>query len=119
MLASRQYQQSAYAGFVFCLQIEWGYVSRVTQDIAHHFASLVTALRQKFLPALLDVPVGFISAELCELLGHSVKTGGIGVHNPVSTAGAAFEVSRNASEVLVGSLLSGRGFRCGPHMQGR
>ncbi|KAL7534276.1 hypothetical protein ACHAWF_004776, partial [Thalassiosira exigua] len=95
----RQYPQSAYAGFAFCLQMEWGYVSRVTQDIAHHFAPLETAIRQKFLPALLDVPVGFIGAELRELLGHSVKTGGIGVRNPVSTAGAAFEVSRNASEV--------------------
>ncbi|KAL7525577.1 hypothetical protein ACHAWF_001424 [Thalassiosira exigua] len=95
--------------------MEWGYDLCVTQDIVHHFAPLETTIRQKFLPALLDIPVSFIDVELCELLGHSVKTGSIGIRNPVSTAGAAFEVSRNASLVLVDLLLTGRDFCCGMH----
>ncbi|KAL7542567.1 hypothetical protein ACHAWF_007199, partial [Thalassiosira exigua] len=88
-------RSSAYAGFVFCLQMVWGYVSRVSQHIAHHSAPLEMVIRQRFLPALLDVLVGFIGTELSKFLGHSIKTGGIGVCNPVSTAGAAFEVSRD------------------------
>ena len=87
----------------------------MTQDIARYFEPLEKAIRQKFLPALLDVPTDFIGGEFRELLGHSVRTGGIGVRNPVTTAGAAFRTSREASRLLVDSLLGKCDFRCWRH----
>ncbi|KAL7536223.1 hypothetical protein ACHAWF_005401 [Thalassiosira exigua] len=64
-----QYPQSAYAGFVFCIQSEWQYVSRVMQDIAQH-CPLLWAYgegNQAEIPARpLDAPTYIIGREFCE-----------------------------------------------------
>ncbi|KAL7534536.1 hypothetical protein ACHAWF_004864 [Thalassiosira exigua] len=88
-----------------CLQNEWQYVSRVTQDIVHYFAPLEEAIRLKFLPALLDVPPGYIGSELRQKLSQSVQNGGIGVTNLVSTTATTFATSPKASKCLVNTLL--------------
>ena len=48
-----KFPQAAYTGFVFCLQNEWQYVSRVTSNIiAAFFEPLEKAIRLKFIGAL-------------------------------------------------------------------
>ncbi|KAL7526310.1 hypothetical protein ACHAWF_001721 [Thalassiosira exigua] len=110
-----QYPQSESAGFVFCLKPEWQFISRVTQDSANYFPPLEDATRKKFLPALFDVSTDFIGGEFHELLGHSIRTGRIGIHNPVTMAGAAFQSLCEASPMLVHSLLGKCKFRCYRH----
>ncbi|KAL7524333.1 hypothetical protein ACHAWF_000906, partial [Thalassiosira exigua] len=62
-----------------CLQMEWQYLSRVTEGTAHLFEPLERSIRQEFLPALLDVPPEHIGGEFRETLAMSVRNGGIGV----------------------------------------
>ena len=109
------YPQSAYAGFCFSLQMEWQYLSRVTEGTAHLFEPLERSIRQEFLPALLDVPPEHIGGEFRETLAMSVRNGGIGVRNPIATADAAFETSRSASEFLVDTLLERKLFHPDDH----
>ncbi|KAL7545615.1 hypothetical protein ACHAWF_008967 [Thalassiosira exigua] len=85
--------QSAYAGFHFSLQMMWQYVSCITQGIVHYFEPLEEAIRLKFLPALLDVPPGYIGGEFRKMLSQSVRNDDIEVTNPVSTAASSFTTS--------------------------
>ena len=50
-----QYPQTAYAGFVFCLQAEWQYVSRVVPDTAAFFQPLEVCMWKYFCPALIGM----------------------------------------------------------------
>ena len=50
------YPQTAYAGFIFCLQNEWQYVQQVIADTAPFFSPLEAAICTSFLPALLGIP---------------------------------------------------------------
>ena len=100
-----QYPQSAYAGFCFSLQMEWGYLSRVEPGIAPLLEPIETAIREELLPALFDVPADKIGGEFRETLGLSVRNGGIGVRNPIATADRAYSTSRAASSFVVATLL--------------
>ncbi|KAL7544747.1 hypothetical protein ACHAWF_008103, partial [Thalassiosira exigua] len=90
------FANSAYAGFCFTLQMEWQYLSRVTEGIAHLFEPLERSIRQELLPALFDVPTDYIGGEFRETLAVSVWNGGIGVMNPIATAAKAFDTSQRA-----------------------
>ena len=62
-------------------------------------------LREAFFPALF---VGEeFSADLREILGHSMKHGGLGIPDPRLSSELAYNTSKSASEVLVGSLIGG------------
>ena len=63
------------------------------------------ALRDDFLPAIFGGEE--VSADLREILGHSVKCGGLGIPNPRLSAERAYSTSKAASKVLIGSLLGG------------
>ena len=63
-----------------------------------------TDIREGFLPALFRVEE--IDDDLRALLSNGVKTGGISVRNPVTTAAQLLENSVNATEVLVEVMLS-------------
>ena len=62
-------------------------------------------LREASFPALFGGEE--VSANLREILGHSVKHGGLGITDPWISEGCAYTTSKAASEVLVGSLLGG------------
>ena len=62
-------------------------------------------LREAFFPALFGGEE--VSADLREILGHSVKRRGLGILKPRLLAEHAYNTSKSASEVLVGSLLGG------------
>ena len=62
-------------------------------------------LREKFFPALFGGEE--INADFREILGHSVKHGGLGIPDPQQSAESAYNTSKAASRELVGSLLAG------------
>ena len=62
-------------------------------------------LREAFFPALFGGEE--VSADLREILGHSVKCGGLGIPYPQLLAERAYNTSKASTEVLVGSLLGG------------
>ena len=105
---ARRYPQAVHAAVTISLQNEWQYVQRVVPDSAPFFSPLERAIRNNLLPPLLGVDRGDIDAEFRELLGQSVKGGGIGIRNPVDTAQFLFEMSNRAAEHLIDSLVDER-----------
>ena len=63
------------------------------------------SLRDAFLPALFGGEE--VSTNLREILVHSVKRGGLGIPDPRILAERSYNTSKEASEVLVVSLLGG------------
>ncbi|KAL7543292.1 hypothetical protein ACHAXR_013157 [Thalassiosira sp. AJA248-18] len=106
---ARRFPQTVYCGFTFCLQNEWQYVQRVVADTAPFFAPLERAIRNDFIPALLDIPRCGVTAEFRALLTHGVKKGGLALRNPVDTASYVHEASKSATSHLTDSLIP----RCG------
>ena len=50
----------------------------------------------KLIPAVLQQPPGWASDDLCTLLSHGVKFGGMNIRNPVEGADHLFEASEAA-----------------------
>jgi hypothetical protein len=97
--------QAVYIGFVKCKQAEWQYLQRVVEDIARLFEPLEEAIRFRLIPALLGLQPGELSSDNRQLLSHSVKTGGLGIQNPMDTAPRVHVVSLAATEHLTASLV--------------
>ena len=62
-------------------------------------------IRKAFFPEIFGG--GEVRVYLREILGHSVKCGGLGILYPQLSEERLYNTSRAASEVLVGSLLGG------------
>ena len=62
-------------------------------------------LREASFPALFGGEE--VSTDLREILGYSVKCGGLGIPDPHMLAERAYTTPKSSSEVLVGSLLGG------------
>ena len=62
-------------------------------------------VREAFFPALFGRLE--VNTDLREILGHSVKRGGLFIIDPCLLAEGAYNTSKEAREVLVGSLLGG------------
>ena len=63
------------------------------------------AIREAFLPALFGGEE--VSADIREILGHSMKRGGLGIPDPRLLAEHVYITYKESSEVLIGSLLGG------------
>ena len=98
---SRKYPQSAYHGFATSLQAEWQYLCRCVPGVGRHFAPVEAAIKTLLIPALLELPVDHVQAELRTLLSHGVKAGGTTLRNPEEGANRLFEASKEASGILV------------------
>ena len=61
------------------------------------------------IPALLEVLPGAVTDKLRTLLSHGMKAGGMNLRNPVTGADRLFHASKEASEVLITSLLDNAG----------
>jgi hypothetical protein len=97
--------QAIYIGFVKCKQAEWQYLQRVVENTAPFFEPLEEAIRYRLIPALLGLPTGELSSDTCQLLSHSVKTGGLGIQNRMDTAPRVHSVSLDATRHLTASLV--------------
>ena len=87
------------------LQIEWQYLQSTVPGVGSLMGPIEDYLREAFFPELFRG--GEVSTNLREILGHNVKRGGLGIPDPRLSAERAYNTSKAASEVLVGSLLGG------------
>ena len=74
-------------------------------DTAHLFEPLEEAIRMQLIPALLGLQPDELSSDQRQLLSHSVKTGGMGIQNPLDTAPRVHQVSLAATKHLTTSLV--------------
>ena len=73
---ARKFPQSAYHGFATLLQAEWQYLCRCVPGVGRHLSPVEEAIKTLLIPALLELPVDHVQAELRTLLSHGVKAGG-------------------------------------------
>ena len=102
---AKRYLQSTYTGLGMLINIEWQYLQRTVPEVGSLMGPLEDALREAFFPAILGGEE--VSADLREILGHSMKHGGLGIPPPWLPEKSAYSTPKSASEVLVGSLLRG------------
>ena len=57
------------------LQAEWQYFCRCVPGVGRHLAPVEDAIKTLLIPALLELPVDHVQAELRTLLSHGVKAG--------------------------------------------
>eukprot|EP00956_Cyclotella_meneghiniana_P042116 scaffold248361_cov42-Cyclotella_meneghiniana.AAC.1 len=112
---AKRFPQAAFAGMAMSLQHEWQFVARTVPDIGHLFEPIERAIRKFFLPNLLGVDS--IDANMRELLSFGVKQAGLGIRNPVESAEALYDTSKNACEKLVEAIVSGRELCLAEHKQ--
>jgi hypothetical protein len=103
--AAVNHPQAVFIGYVKCKQAEWQYLQRVVDNIAHLFEPLEEVIRTCLLPALLGIQPNELSSDDRQLLSHSVKTGGLGIQNPLDTAPRVHQVSVAATKHLTASLV--------------
>ena len=104
---AERYHQTAYTGFTFCLQNESQYIQRVVTVTAPFFSPLEAEICTNFLPALLGIPSSTeIDGEYCQLLTHSIRLGGLAMHNPAGTAPSVHRALLVATRHLLASLLN-------------
>ena len=102
---ARRHPQSAYAGLGMSLKIEWQYLQWNVPGVGTLIGPIEEALREKFFPSLFGGEE--ITADFREILGHSVKHGGLGIPDPRLSEDSAYNTSKAASGELVDSLLGG------------
>ncbi len=87
-------------------------------DTAPFFLPLKAAIRTSFFPALLGIPSTEINGKYRQLLTHSVKLGGLAIHNPVDAAPSVHMALIAATHHLTASLVDAQiRFDLGTHRQ--
>ena len=90
-----QHPQSAYASLGMSLQLEWQYLQSTVPGVGTLMSPIEEALREKFFPALFGGDE--INANFWEILGHSIKHGGLGIPDPFLSAESTYNTSKAAS----------------------
>ena len=85
------------------LQLKCQYLQRTVPGVGSLMGPIEDSLIEAFLPALFGGEE--VSANLREILGHSVKHRGRSIPDPWLLAKCAYSTSKVASEILVGFLL--------------
>ena len=65
---------------VMSLELEWQYLQRTIPGVGTMIGLIEEALREKFFPGLFGG--GEINADFRQILGHSVKYGGLSIPDP-------------------------------------
>ena len=74
------------------------------------------ALQTHFLPALFGGPSHYpTNPEFCTLLSQKVKNASLGINNPVSLATHHYNASKQATQILVQSMVQSKPFKLDPH----
>ena len=87
------------------MQLEWNYLKRTVPGVGTLIGPIEEALREKSFPAIFGEEE--INANFWQILGHSVKHGGLGIPDPRLSAESVYNTSKAASRELVDSLLGG------------
>ena len=77
---TNRYPQSAYAGLGMLIQLKWQYIQWTVPGVGSLMGPIEDALREAFFPALFGGEE--VSADLREILSHSMKRGGLGNLDP-------------------------------------
>ena len=72
-------------------------------------------IQRKFLLSLIGIPTKEMDEDYCNLLTHSVKTGGLAIRNPTETSDYNLETSKSITRYLVDSLVDGIPFNPNAH----
>jgi hypothetical protein len=112
-IASR-FPQTAYAGLVSSLQAKWQYICHIVPGAEHYLDPIKMAVREKFIPALLQVSDP-VDDTFCQLLSHGVKLGGLALRNPVTSAPCLHQSSVDVCNILINTLHDGGGLNAGAH----
>ena len=102
---SQQYPQPAYASLGILLQLKGQYLQRAVPVVGTLMGRIEEALREKFFPALFGGKE--INTNFRQILGHSVKHGGLVITDPHLSAEILYSTSTASSGELVDSLLGG------------
>ena len=81
------------------LQLKWKYLQRTVPGVRTLMGPIEEALREKFFPALFGGEE--INVEFRQILGHSVKHGGLGIPDPRFSEESAYNNSKADSGELV------------------
>jgi hypothetical protein len=93
-------------GFTSSLQSEWQYLSRAVPGVEVHLGPVEEAIRDVFIPALLECSAEDVrgNSDFRQLLSHGCKQGGLNIRNPVASAPRMRQSSVEGGKVLVKSL---------------
>ena len=100
------FPQTAYAGLTKSLQSEWQYLQRVVSGLRESFGLVMAALRDKFLPALLQVDAETVT-KFRPLWALPPKKGRLGIPDPTTTGLRLHTCSRDVTSVLMDALMPG------------
>jgi hypothetical protein len=109
---AKRYPQTAYAGLAMSLQQEWQYLQRVVPGCGAAFQPIEDALRDVFIPALLQGDPAETQREQTSL---AVRHAGLGIPDPTSTAEANYSTSVACARLLTRSLRAGRNLDAHQH----
>ena len=97
--AAEHYPQAAYAALSKSMQFEWSFLQRVIPNCgAASFLCLLDQINAILWPAILD---GDVSASELSLFTLPAHLGGMGIKDPVGSAGIAFSTSRTCTKKIV------------------
>ena len=102
---SKRHPQPAYAGLVMLLHIKWQYLQMNILEIGTLMDFIEYSLRDALFPALFGGEE--VRADLREILGQSMKHGGLGIPDSRLLVECVYNISKADRKVLVGSLLGG------------
>ena len=92
---ARRHPQLAYAGLGILLQLEWPYLQRTVPVVGTLMGPIEEALREKLFPTIFGGEE--INANFRQILGHSVKHGGLHIPDPRLSAESVYNTSKAAS----------------------
>ena len=110
---AKRYPQLAHSGLGLLLQLEWQYLQRTVHEVGSMMSTIDDALREAFFPKIFRGEE--VSADLREILVHSVKHRGLGIPDPQLLAERMYNTSKAAIKVLLVSLLRGTGLNYVAH----
>jgi hypothetical protein len=103
---ARTQPHAAHAGFVHGIKGRWTYIQRTMKSVQPLMKPLETEIREKFIPALLDLEPQDISVNLRNLLALPARYGGLGINNPVVEATFKHSDSLKLTSQLQDNILS-------------
>ena len=89
--------QIAYSSFTKAISHRWTYVQRTVPNISELFEPLESAIRDKFIPALVGRTISDTQRKIFAL---PIRLGGMGIRNPTETSDNEFEASTRITENL-------------------
>ena len=105
-MVAQRFPQNTYAGLTKSLQSEWQYLQRVVSGLRESFGLVMAALRDKFLPALLQVDAETVT-KFRPLWALPPKKGRLGIPDPTTTGLRLHTCSKDVTSVLTDSLMPG------------